>query len=174
MSLKFEIVQLQKGDGILKSRKAKVIIFILVVSVISIYINHIYFFNPISFKQDKITYLSWNWYKKPLQVEYLVAGEKLKTYIFQDSSEVKIVISELKKSSPINQQQSTSDTEGNKAMITVDIRQLQDGNNAPGIILLHAQGYEGSSTIRTGRIMETFKITDDLKNLIEKRVKQAK
>jgi hypothetical protein len=156
----------------LKSWKSKVIILIIVVSVI--FINHIYFFNPITFQKDKITYLPWYWYKKPLQVEYLVSGEKWKTYIVQDSSEVKFVISELKKSSQINQQQATSDTEGNKAMITVEIRQLQDGKNAPGIILLQAQGYEGSSIIRTGRKMESFKITNDLKNLIVKRVKQAK
>jgi hypothetical protein len=154
----------------LKSWKAKVIILIVVVSVI--FINQIYFFNPISFQKDKITYLPWYWYKKPLQVEYLVSGEVWKTFIVQDSSEVKFIISELKKSSQINQQQATSDTEANKAMITVDIRQLQ--KHAPGIILLHAQGYEGSSIIRTGRQMESFKITNELTLHIEKRVKQAK
>jgi hypothetical protein len=158
----------------LKSWKAKVTICILVVSVISICINHIYFFNPITFQQDKITYLPWHSYKNSLQVEYLVSGEKQEKFTVQDSSEVKFVFEELKKSSPINQHQVTRDTEENKAMITVEIRQVQEGKNAPGIILLHAQGYEGSSSIRTGRMMESFKITDDLRNLIEKRINLAK
>jgi hypothetical protein len=62
--------------------------------------------------------------------------------------------------------------EGNP-MITVDIRQMQDGIHAPGAVLLHAQSDTNLASIRTGQKMEPVQVTNELKSLIERRIAQA-
>jgi hypothetical protein len=81
-------------------RKVVIIILILLIPIIvSIYIHKKYFFNPITFKQDSITYLPFTWYEKPLTYSYISrTNGKIKGKNIKNDKDINFMYKELKKS----------------------------------------------------------------------------
>lgn len=83
-----------------KSTKRRILLGIILCITGFIIFQVNFFFNPITFKRDEVTYLPWSWYKNPLVLEYLVDDGNhpgWKVYDVTDSAEIKYIFSELKR-----------------------------------------------------------------------------
>jgi len=64
-----------------------------------IYFNSTYFFSPILYKPDSITYLPFYWYKRPMTYQYYTyKNNKIKSEIKDSDSDIRFIYDELKKS----------------------------------------------------------------------------
>ncbi|MFD2925083.1 hypothetical protein [Halobacillus naozhouensis] len=82
---------------------------ILVITTV-IYINHTYFFNPLSFSQDKITPHEWSDYQRPLTIKLYRFGEEREIFTIKKEVKIREILKALKKSPVMNQENSGSRT----------------------------------------------------------------
>lgn len=77
---------------------ALVILVVLILSCVWIYIHRVYYFNPLTFRQDAVTPSPWKEYKRPMQVGFLSFNLHGTDYRYEttDSATVMYVISQLK------------------------------------------------------------------------------
>ncbi|OIJ20119.1 hypothetical protein BKP45_10040 [Anaerobacillus alkalidiazotrophicus] len=128
------------------------------------YITTTYYFNPITFKKDDVTYLEWSWYKKPLTLEYLVLeGDDWKVKYIDDENEIKFVFDELKKSPIIYNFEIEYKSE---------IREVIVRSGDGGILLRVRQEWAGDKFILKHN-MTYLELTDDLIELFDNRFLQA-
>jgi hypothetical protein len=131
-----------------------------------VYINTTYYFNPIIFKKDEVTYLDWNWYKNPLTLEYLVLeNDGWKVKYVDDVKEIKFVFSQLKKSTIIYSPEIEYKSD-------IEIREVLVRSEDRGILLRVRQEWDGSKFVLKHN-MTYLELTDDLIELFEKRFLQA-
>ena len=83
--------------------KRKRILIILIAAVLllstSLYVHSKYFFNPLTFKEDNITYLPFSWYEKPMKYSYVsFVNGNIKGENIEREKDIKFIYAELKKS----------------------------------------------------------------------------
>jgi hypothetical protein len=127
-----------------------------------------YFFNPITFKKDHVTYLPWSWYENPLTIEYMVLGKEgwlIKKV--DERKEVKFVIDELKDSpviqDPEREEYKTSDNTIRRIM-------LRRGDDV--ILLEVSQEWEGN-VYNLSHNQVFIKVSKELEELLMERFSQA-
>jgi hypothetical protein len=71
------------------------LVLLAIFGCVYVYLN--YFFNPLTFRQDDVTYLSWGNYTRLVQVEYLLFDETgCKKKTVTNEAEVQRVFDQLK------------------------------------------------------------------------------
>ena len=130
--------------------------------------NNRYFFNPVFYKKDKITYLPWTLYKNPMSIEYnsldLNSTDGLKTIKIMNNQEIKVVFDELKKS----QQISEYDDKNSRLLNEIIIRPSDGSVDLDIFISADGKFAQVKST-------NTFvKLTNKLTELVNKRMKETK
>jgi hypothetical protein len=149
--------------------KKRYILLILCVAIVSgfILLNTSYFYNPLTFEKDHITYLEWDWYKKPLVLEYSVLEneEGWKIFKINDQKEVKFVFNQLKKSPFIHDEEFES-SDG--------IRELVIRSNSGGIVLRVRQKSDNTFQVKNNTPNLYIDLTEDLMELLDKRFNQAR
>ncbi|UCZ55023.1 hypothetical protein LGQ02_09990 [Bacillus shivajii] len=129
-----------------------------------VFINTTYFFNPITFKKDEVTYLDWSWYKKPLTLEYLVLKDDVwKVKYVDDAREVRFFFNELKMS-PV--------TYSSEFEYTSDVREVIVRRGDGAVLLRVRQQWQGDKYVLKHN-MTYLDLTDDLIELLTKRFLQA-
>ncbi|RXJ04394.1 hypothetical protein DS745_03140 [Anaerobacillus alkaliphilus] len=133
-----------------------------------LFFHFTYFFNPLTFKKDDVTYLPWSWYENPLTIEYMVLeDEGWQGKIVDDGSEVKFVIDQLK-SSPVIQDADREEYQTSDNIIRLIV--LRRGDDA--ILLEVRQEWEGNVFYFThNRVF--VKVTEELEMLFEERFSQV-
>ena len=102
--------------------KRKRILIILIATALllctSLYIHSKYFFNPITFKKDNITYLPFSWYEKPMMYSYeSLTNKNISSENIQSDKDINFIYRELKKSKIIGPIQLENGTELSKPLI---------------------------------------------------------
>lgn len=129
-------------------------ILVLLVSSL-IYLEHRYFFNPLSFKKDVITPHSWIDYKHPMTLTYFNFKDGRESAKVEQEEEVRLFIEELKDCPPANATFRMGDVEG--------ALKLSNGKDT----LLEVFFYRDHGYVLR-KDESNFKVTDDLKGLIDK------
>ncbi|HZW82813.1 MAG TPA: hypothetical protein VFF14_05210 [Candidatus Deferrimicrobium sp.] len=148
------------------------LIYVILVSLVifgSLYVHFNYFFNPLTFRQNDVTYLSWGDYTRPIQVEYLLFDDKgCKKKSVTNEAEVQRVFDQLKKG--FNYVQSTDKLNEQQGGRKVDltIRRLDDG-----AVVLYVEGIAGQDIVTLSHNNRRVELTEDLKRLIAERLAQA-
>lgn len=129
-------------------------------------ISNMYFFNPLLFRRNEITYLPWSWYKKPLQIEYFVREEDgWKSIKSTETAEIRQLFRELHKGlQPVPVKPDDHD----RLSIWIAIRRVQDG-----VVLLALEGYEDSPYFMV-RDNVPVELSDSLMELLQKRLTDAR
>lgn len=67
------------------------------------YIRQVYFFNPLTFHKDDVTYLPFKWYRNPLLVEYHQSNHinQKKDVSFTNRNDVEAMIQRLRQAEPL-------------------------------------------------------------------------
>lgn len=151
-------------------KKSIVVLFsIIAIAIVSgfVLLNMNYFYNPLTFKKDHITYLEWDWYKKPLVLEYSVLDieEGWKVYKVNDQREVKFVFDELKKS-PFNYDE--------KFEMTDEIKELIIRSDNKSIVLIVREKADTTFQVNNNTPNLQIDLTEDLMKLFNKRFSQAR
>jgi hypothetical protein len=144
------------------------IVLIALVVLSGLFINNKYFFNPILYKKDNITYLNWTWYTNPLSIEYdslkIGSSQGWKTIKIKDKQEIKIVFEELKKSEQIPEYKN------------IDLKLLHEVIIRPsnGSVVLDVFIDGGGKFAKLNSSNTFLKLTDKLTKLVNKRMKETK
>lgn len=75
---------------------------VLVGGILAWHIHRVYYFNPLTFKRDDVTTVSWNVYKNPVEMVIVyqpVHGEQTQ-YTTENQMEMNYVLSQLKDAKP--------------------------------------------------------------------------
>ena len=146
-------------------------LMVVVFAAVSIYIQRSFVFNPLTFKQDSVTHAQWRDYRYPMQVEYLVDDDGWKMRKVTEKSEVKYVLSQLKKAKPLTDEEIAGAGERGKRVVIVVRRIL---SSEKGEVLLLLDSSEGSrvATLRTTAYHRVL-LTEDLAGLIAERLDEA-
>lgn len=141
---------------------------IALIMFLGLFINNRYFFNPVFYKKDNITYLPWTWYKNPMSIEYnsmdLNSTNGWKTIKIKNKQEIKVVFDELKKS----QQISEYDDKNSRFLNEIIIRSSDDSVDLDIFVGADGKSAQVKST-------NTFvKLTNKLTELVNKRMKETK
>ncbi|MRH41645.1 hypothetical protein GH741_03030 [Aquibacillus halophilus] len=137
------------------------------------YISQNYFFNPITFEKDNVTYLDWSFYQNPLQIDYMVRNEnhKWETTSIREKEEIHYVFNKLKEANPLFNKDLEFDQ--NETKIKILIRHMK--SESKGSVLLGAEGtteilfLHPTNPENPGAV----EITGQLKELINKRISQG-
>jgi hypothetical protein len=130
------------------------------------YLHYTYFFNPITFRHSGVTYLPWQCYKNPLQLEYAVLDEDgWKMTTTSDQTEIDLVFQELR----------CGQDAGNNAVPQAEGRQIWFAVRrlGDGAILLSAEGWE-SSTVCTVNDLTAVTLSERLQRLLQERIQEAR
>lgn len=147
--------------------KKRLILLLLGIAIFSgfIFINSNYFYSPLTFKKDHITYLEWDWYKKPLVLEYSVLEEEgWKVFEINDQKEVGFVFDQLKES-PFSYQEDFKSSD--------IIRELIIRSNNESIVLRVRQKDNKIFEVKNNTPDLYIEVTEELKELFDKRFKEA-
>lgn len=149
-------------------KKVLITSLIVIVVLLGFFINTKYFFNPILYKKDNITYLPWNWYTNPMSIEYnsldLISSYGWKTIKIKDKQEINLVFEELKKSEQISEYK----TVNSKILNEIIIRPSNDS------VVLDAFIYDNGKIARVNSTGTFVRLTSKLTELVNKRMKEAK
>jgi hypothetical protein len=149
------------------NRKLIYVILVLLAIFGCVYVYLNYFFNPLTFRQDDVTYLSWGDYTRLVQVEYLLFDETgCKKKTVTNEAEVQRVFDQLKQgltlvpsADKLNEQQGG---------LNLVIRRLDDE-----AIVLNVEGFAGQGQVTLSHNNRRVELTEDLKQLIAERLAQA-
>jgi hypothetical protein len=141
------------------------LVLLAIFGCVYVYLN--YFFNPLTFRQDDVTYLSWGNYTRLVQVEYLLFDETgCKKKTVTNEAEVQRVFDQLKQgltlvpsADKLNEQQGG---------LNLVIRRLDDE-----AIVLNVEGFAGQGQVTLSHNNRRVELTEDLKQLIAERLAQA-
>jgi hypothetical protein len=141
------------------------LVLLAIFGCVYVYLN--YFFNPLTFRQDDVTYLSWGDYTRLVQVEYLLFDETgCKKKTVTNEAEVQRVFDQLKQgltlvpsADKLNEQQGG---------LNLVIRRLDDE-----AIVLNVEGFAGQGQVTLSHNNRRVELTEDLKQLIAERLAQA-
>jgi hypothetical protein len=126
-----------------------------------------FFFNPLTFHKDDVTYLPWSWYKSPLRLEYVdQSTNQVRMRTVDDQAEVRRVFAELKRG--LGATQDGSARPGNPFVVA--IRLAPDGYD-----VLFVYGTIGSNAASLGNDKGRVPVllSDDLLRLMEQRLAEA-
>ncbi len=148
--------------------KGKGCIAVLAIAAIAgyVFISNVYFFNPLLFRRNEITYLPWSWYKNPLQIEYCVLDEDGWRFTKStDADEIRDFFRELQKG--ISQTSETPDNQ-DRASVWVAVRRLDDG-----VVLLALKGHEDGKRFMVQDNVPV-QLSDSLRSLLQNRLSEAR
>jgi hypothetical protein len=79
-------------------------IVILLLTIFGLYINSTYFFSPLTFRQDNITYLPFTWYSTPMIYSYEGHDKFLGVsgYDIKNNADIRFIYKQLKMGKVIN------------------------------------------------------------------------
>ncbi|MDI6816783.1 MAG: hypothetical protein QME41_06290 [Actinomycetota bacterium] len=147
------------------------LLLVIVFVAISIYIQRAFVFNPLTFRQDSVTHAQWREYKYPIRVEYLVDDDGWKLRKATEKSEVKFVLSQLKKAKPLTDEEIAGAGERGKRVVIV-VRRILDSENGQVLLLLDSSEGSRVATLRTTAYHRIL-LTEDLAGLIAERLGEA-
>jgi hypothetical protein len=151
------------------NRKLIYVTLVLLAIFGSIYVYFNYFFNPLTFRQDNITYLSWSDYTRPVQVEYLLFDEKgCKKKTVNNEAEVQRVFDQLKQGLTLVPSADKLNEQKRGRKVTLVVRRLDDEAT-----VLNVEGFAGQGQVTLSHNNRRMELTEDLKRLIDERLTQA-
>jgi hypothetical protein len=126
-----------------------------------LYVRATYFFNPLTFEKNEVTYLPWTWYKRPLAVEFVLRDPKEVRQI-SDEARVRKTVDELRRGLRSGTlKDSCASKEAGRSFTLL----LQ----SPGATLLHLKGCENDNVVvlqsNSGNVPIT--LTSELKALLQ-------
>jgi hypothetical protein len=149
------------------NRKLIYVILVLLAIFGCVYVYLNYFFNPLTFRQDDVTYLSWGNYTRLVQVEYLLFDETgCKKKTVTNEAEVQRVFDQLKQG--LTLVQSADKLNEQQGRLNLVIRRLDDE-----AIVLNVEGFAGQGQVTLSHNNRRVELTEDLKQLIAERLAQA-
>jgi hypothetical protein len=102
-------------------KRKRIFIILTIIALLfctTFYIHSKYFFNPITFKEDNITYLPFTWYQKPMIYSYRsLVNNKIKGENIERDKDISFIYRELKKSKIIGPIQLNNGAEPIKPLI---------------------------------------------------------
>ena len=141
---------------------------IVIIVLLGLFINTKFFFNPILYKKDNITYLPYSWYTNPMSIEYnsldLNSPDGWKTIIIKDKKEIRFVIDELKRGEQILESKPINPNILNEIII----------RPSNGSVVLDVFIYTNKKIARVNSTSTFKRLTNKLTELINKRMKEAK
>jgi hypothetical protein len=141
------------------------LVLLAIFGCVYVYLN--YFFNPLTFRQDDVTYLSWGNYTRLVQVEYLLFDETgCKKKTVTNEAEVQRVFDQLKQG--LTLVQSADKLNEQQGRLNLVIRRLDDE-----AIVLNVVGFAGQGQVTLSHNNRRVELTEDLKQLIAERLAQA-
>jgi hypothetical protein len=141
------------------------LVLLAIFGCVYVYLN--YFFNPLTFRQDDVTYLSWGNYTRLVQVEYLLFDETgCKKKTVTNEAEVQRVFDQLKQG--LTLVQSADKLNEQQGRLNLVIRRLDDE-----AIVLNVEGFAGQGQVTLSHNNRRVELTEDLKQLIAERLAQA-
>jgi hypothetical protein len=141
------------------------LVLLAIFGCVYVYLN--YFFNPLTFRQDDVTYLSWGDYTRLVQVEYLLFDETgCKKKTVTNEAEVQRVFDQLKQG--LTLVQSADKLNEQQGRLNLVIRRLDDE-----AIVLNVEGFAGQGQVTLSHNNRRVELTEDLKQLIAERLAQA-
>ncbi|MGE5490649.1 MAG: hypothetical protein ACM31P_05120 [Actinomycetota bacterium] len=132
-----------------------------------VWIHPGFFFNPLTFHKDDVTYLPWSWYKSPLRLEYVdQSPPRNRARVVDDQAEVRHVMAELKKG--LNAAPDDGAQTGEPYVVA--IRLAPDGYD---VLLVHGTIGSNFARLSNGKGNVPVLLTGDLRHLVEQRVAEA-
>ena len=147
------------------------VLLLVVIIAVSLYIQRSFVFNPLTFRQDEVTHAEWRAYRYPMQVEYLVDDDGWMMRKTMDKSEVKYVLSQLKKAKPLADEELNGTRERGKRVVIV-VRRILSPERREVLLLLDSSEGSRVATLRTTAYHRVL-LTEDLAELIAERLDEA-
>ncbi|UOR13404.1 hypothetical protein [Halobacillus amylolyticus] len=99
-------------------KKIYFIIGIVLIGLSIVYVNNTYFFNPLSFDQDKVTPHDWSDYERPLKIKLYNYEGKDEAFTIKKESEIRQFLAALKSSAAVEEPNSRSTVIGGLTLST--------------------------------------------------------
>lgn len=147
------------------------VLLLVVFIAVSLYIQRAFVFNPLTFRQDNVTHAEWRDYRYPIQVEYLVDDDGWMMRKTTEKSEVKYVLSQLKKAKPLTDEEMNGTRERGKRVVIV-VRRILSSEKREVLLLLDSSEGSRLATLRTTAYHRVL-LTEDLAALIAERLDEA-